>query len=158
FAEVYGAGSGEGIDALLRVVRRWPIVPYPGGAVSLAPLLVDDAVSAVVRAMERPALANVTYTVDGPRTATLPELIGMAAAVFGVRRMIVPVPLTVIAVMSRVALALGQPAVKLDQIPRLTCPKDSSIDAARRDLEFTPAELEDGLRWIVQGETPPRHF
>jgi NADH dehydrogenase len=126
--------------------------------VSLAPLLLDDALTAVVRAVERPALVDVTYTIAGPRTFTLPELIHTAAAVFGVRRLSVPVPLTAIALMSRLALALGQPAVKLDQIPRLTCHKDSNIDDAHRDLGFLPIEFEDGLRQIVQERTTSGGF
>jgi NADH dehydrogenase len=155
FAEVYGAGSREGIDALLGLVRRWPLVPYPAGPVSLAPLLIDDALSAVVRATERPDLVNVTYTIAGPHSVTLPELIRTASTVFGGRRWSVPVPLMAITLMSRLALALGRPVVKLDQIPRLTCPKESVIDDARRDLGFEPAGLQDGLRRIVQERGVP---
>jgi len=158
FAEVYGAGSREGIDALLGLVRRWPVVPYPAGPVSLAPLLLDDALSAVVRATERPALVNLTYTIAGPQSFTLPELIRTASTIFGVRRWSVPVPLTAIAVMSRLALALGQPVVKLDQLPRLTCPKDSVIDDARRDLGFEPTALQDGLRRIDRERGVPSPF
>jgi len=157
-AEVYGTGSREGIDALLRLVRDWPVVPYPAGPVSLAPVLLDDALAAAVRALERPTLVDVTYTIAGPRTFTLPELIQTAAAVFGVRRLGVAVPLTAVAAMSRLASALGHAIIELDQIPRLTCPKDSRIDAARRDLGFAPTGFQDGLRRVVQERTLPGEF
>jgi nucleoside-diphosphate-sugar epimerase len=136
FAEVYGGGSREGIDALLRLVRRWPIVPYPAAPVRLAPLCLADAVGATVRALERPSLVDVTYTIAGPRTFSLPELIQDAAAVFGVRRLPLPVPLAAIAVLSRLAAALGRPVIRVDQIARLTCPK-AHISTLRR--ESTPS-------------------
>ena len=145
FAEVYGGGSAEGVDALLGLVRRWPVVPYPATCALLAPLFVDDAIAALVQSVERPRLAGATYTIAGPESFSPRELIRTAARALGVRRVMIPVPLAALGVAARLGRIAGRPGIALDQVPRLTCAKESRIDDARRDLAFSPRSLVEGL-------------
>jgi NADH dehydrogenase len=147
-AEVYGPGSAEGLNALLAALRRAPVVPYPAGGAPLAPLHLDDAVAAVVEAAIRSYVANETYTLAGPRTYTVGEVLGAACRLWGVRPLRVPVPLPVVGVLARALAVLGRPVVRYDQVSRLRCPKESDIEKARRDLGFSPRSLEEGLRQI----------
>jgi nucleoside-diphosphate-sugar epimerase len=150
-AEVYGAGSHEGLEALAATVRRFPLVPYPSGAARLAPLWIDDAVDAVVQALTRPHLREDRYTIAGPRTYTLEAIIELLAAGLAVRRIGVPLAAVLFRMASRMPLPGGGRVVRYDQIARLQCPKDSDIAAARRDLGFAPVDFEHGVARLLAG-------
>ena len=152
FAEVYGGGSSEGLNALLDLVRKSPLVPCPVGGASLSPLWVDDAVDAVSRVVVRPDLPKDVYTIAGPRSYTLPQIIGIVAHRMAKRRLIVPIPLTLLPIIACLSTAIGGRRLRYDQISRLKCEKDSDIDDARRDLEFTPLAFEEGVKRFLSEE------
>jgi nucleoside-diphosphate-sugar epimerase len=146
FAEVYGPGAREGLNALIRLVRVSPVVPYPVGPFALAPLFLADAVDAVCRALDAPEAPNRIYTVAGPRTYSLRDLVRVIAGTFGLRRLGVPVPLACLEAALRASLLVGRPIGRADQIARLRCPKDADIGDIRRDLGFAPVEFAEGLK------------
>lgn len=145
FSEVYGPGSSEGLNALLALVRRAPLVPYPAGSFTLAPLFLEDAMLPILEVLERPEVRDRVYTIAGPGTYSLREIIRIGCGVFGVTRLRLPVPLGLISVLARLSRILGREIVRYDQIDRLTCEKDSDIESARRELGFSPIPLEAGL-------------
>jgi nucleoside-diphosphate-sugar epimerase len=147
FAEVYGRPEArEGLNALIRLVRVSPVVPYPAGPFTLAPLFLDDAVDAVGRALDAAEAPNRVYTVAGPRSYGFRDLVRVIARTFGLRRLAVPVPLACLAAAVRASRLVGRPIGRPDQIGRLRCPKDADIGDIRRDLGFAPVGFEEGLR------------
>ncbi|MBI3637881.1 MAG: NAD-dependent epimerase/dehydratase family protein [Candidatus Rokubacteria bacterium] len=145
-AEVYGAGATEGLNALIGVVRRFPVVPYPAGPIRFAPLFLDDAVDAIDASTGAAAALGRTYTIAGPDTYGFSDLIAAIARGLGRRRVALPIPLGMLEATVRVASAFGHPLARGDQIARMTCAKDVDIEPARRDLGFVPASLDEGLR------------
>jgi nucleoside-diphosphate-sugar epimerase len=145
FAEVYGPEAREGLNALIRLVRVSPVVPYPAGPFALAPLFLDDAVDVVCRALDASEASNRVYTVAGPGSYGFRDLVRVIARTFGLHRLAVPVPLAGLAAAGRAAGLLGRPIVHADQIARLRCPKDADITNVRRDLGFAPVGFAEGL-------------
>lgn len=145
-AEVYGPEAREGLNALIRLVRVSPVVPYPAGPFTLAPLFLDDAVDAVCRALDAAEAPNRVYTVAGPRSYGFRDLVRVIARTFALRRLAVPVPLACLAAVVRASHLVGRPIGRADQISRLRCPKDADIGNIRRDLGFAPVGFEEGLR------------
>jgi NADH dehydrogenase len=146
FAEVYGPGSSEGLNALISLVRRFPVVPYPGGRFAFAPLAAEDAVKPILEVLERDEALNQAYTIAGPESLDIRAVLRLIQVAFGVRRLTVPVPLGLIRIVGALARRVGREALRYDQIARLTCDKPFSIEAARRDLSFAPAAFAEGLR------------
>lgn len=150
-AEVYGAGGGEGIDRLIAAVAARPIVLVVADRrARVAPLHVDDAVEAIAQAVLRDAAIGRVYTLAGPEEMSFRELAARVAGHLGVRRLLVPIPLPLIARIvggtARAMRRLGlRPPIVPDQIPRLLAPKPSDIGPARADLGFAPRTLEAGL-------------
>lgn len=151
FSEIYGPGSSEGLNALIRLVRAVPVVPYPAGAITLAPLWIDDAVTAVYHALDVPEVANRVYTIAGPRAYRFPEVIRAVADAFSLKRVTVPVPIKLLAGLIRISAMAGRPLARYDQITRMICQKDDDIENARRDLGFSPLPFEEGLRALQIG-------
>ena len=146
FAEVYGSESREGLNALIRLIRASPLVPYPTGRFELAPLFLNDAVDVVGRALDAAEVSNRTYTVAGPRSYMFRDLIHVIARTLGLRRRAIPVPSSLLAAAVRASSLVGCPIGVVDQISRLRCPKDADIGDVQRDLGFAPVSLEEGLR------------
>lgn len=152
FSEIYGPGSPEGLNALIRLVRAALVVPYPAGAITLAPLWLDDAVTAVYRAVNTPEVANRVYTIAGPRAYRFPEVIRAVADAFSLKRLRVPVPIKLLAGLIRISAMVGKPLARSDQITRMLCQKDDDIESARRDFGFSPLPFEEGLRALQIGD------
>lgn len=146
FAEVYGPQSREGLNALIRLVRVSPVVPYPAGPFELAPLFLDDAIDVVCRVLAAAEVSNRIYTVAGPRSYRFRDLVHVIARTFALRRLVVPVPLSLLAAAVRASSLVGCAIGRADQISRLRCPKDADIGDLRRDFDFSPISFEEGLR------------
>lgn len=145
--EVYGAGRGEAIDKLIRMVRRGPVVLLPGGnGPLLAPVHIDDVLEATLAALDAPAADGQVYTLAGPEEYTFAGLVAALEGAYGVRRLALRLPLGLLGLVSRIAwrFGLALPVVP-DQIPRLRCPKSAGSEAARRDLGFCPRALRSAL-------------
>lgn len=146
FSEIYGPGSTEGLNGLIALVRRFPVVPYASGPITFAPLCLDDAVAAMLQIVERPQIVGRTYTIAGPRAYEFREVIAIIARAFSVRRVAVPMPRRLLAIASRLSRLVGVRVVSYDQLSRMACQKDDNTQDARRDLGFSPLSLEEGLR------------
>lgn len=140
-AEVWGLSSREALARLVDQVARGPVVIAPGsGGHVLAPVHAHDVVQALTQALARPEALGKVYTLAGPEAMTYLELVRRLQDRAGVRRPVIRPPLWVLSLAARAfaLLGLSRPPLVPDQIPRLSCPKDTDIGPARRDLGFDP--------------------
>lgn len=148
-AEVYGAAAGEAISKLIAGIHRMRLVPIPGdGSQRVAPLRLEDVISAMVSALESPVAKGKTYTLAGLDEFTYLELVDLVMRERGVRRPKLHIPIQALSAAAALfaGLRLQNPPIVRDQIPRLLGSKDASIAAARADLGFNPARLVEALR------------
>ena len=149
FSEIYGFGSKEGIGELVRFIKTFPVVIYPRGDVSFAPICLEDAVLAMIEVLRRPNINNRIYTLAGPRVYKFRELIETIANALSLRRIFIPIPITFFRFLSSVARFGGKPLFRYDQTARLLCAKDFDISIASRDLDFKPKPFEEGMRSMI---------
>ncbi len=147
-SEVYGRDVREGIGEVIKIILNSPLVPYPAGAIELAPLLLDDAVKGISSAAERSHIINKVYNLAGPRSYGFREMAEIIAKTFSRKIFFVPIPMAIFRFISSLGQVMGRPKLYNDQIDRLLCKKDDSIEEARRDLDFSPLALEEGLHRI----------
>ncbi len=138
-AEIVGGGR-EGVEMLVRLVKALPLVPYPAGDIRLSPVLVDDVVSAVIRAVGDRSLQGKEYTLSG-QSYSLRVLLGRMAEHMGKRRLFIPVPLDLLSIFSSIARFFGISLLVRDQFLRLTCKKDEDYTLAYHDLGYSPREI-----------------
>jgi nucleoside-diphosphate-sugar epimerase len=142
--EVYGAGGGEGVDAVVARARSGrPILVVGDGADEVCPIPLEDAVAALAAALEREQAVGKTYTLAG-ECMTLRAFAERCAAAFGTQSRIAGVPVPVVAALSRLARVAPLPLAP-DQLDRLRAPKPGSDPTARDDLGFAPRRLEEAL-------------
>ena len=149
-SEIYGAGSHEGINNLIGLVRKVPVVPYPSGVSPLAPLFLDDAIEGIVACLERDDnIYNATYMLAGPSSYTFLELISVISRVLKLKRFALPLPLILFRVLTILSRKMHRPVLRYDQLARMVCLKDDDINRARTDLNFNPRSFEDGLKKLI---------
>jgi uncharacterized protein YbjT (DUF2867 family) len=144
---IYGDAGDRNLSRLLRLLRRAPVLPVPGGGHLQQPVHVADVAQAVLAAAQCPAAAARTYDVAGPEPLTFTELLTISASAVASRTRFVPVPLLpVIAAARGYELLTGSPRLRTEQVRRLAEDKVFAIDDAVRDLDYAPRSFADGIR------------
>lgn len=143
--EVFGMGSGEGVDDMVERARRGAIIPLVGrGGHELAPVHVADVLPAMVNALDLERSSEQIYTLAG-QTTTQRRFADACLAHFraGGRKVPVPLPLVVVAALASRVLPLP---IYPDQLRRLRAPKPVRSTNAATDLRFHPRPTVEALR------------
>jgi len=149
-SEIYGAGNKEAITRLLKLTAKSYIIPIIGsGRYTLAPVLVDDVVKAIVRATLNDQIFNKRYILAGPEQMTYLELIARLSKFLSVKRIKLPLPIILIKILAWALAKLGSDLIVQDQLPRLLSKKSADIYLAKQDLDFQPVKFETGIKKIV---------
>lgn len=132
-----------------------PLVALPlfgGGATRFQPVYVDDVADAVCEAAVQPAAAGRTYELGGPNVYTFKELMELMLKTIGRKRILLPIPFALGAVIGFAGEALGvvpvfNPPITRDQIRLLKT--DNVVGASGEegisglaDLGISPATVE----------------
>jgi uncharacterized protein YbjT (DUF2867 family) len=141
-AEIYGSKSGEVIDALITLARRWRIVPdfRDPDPVRYAPVSAAGVTRFLLEVANRFTTPRAVYALCADRPCTAAD---MAAALgrAGLRVGCVPVPVRLLRAAVRWRLPVP---FEPDQLDRLVAPRVYDNRAARRDYGFEPGDfLED---------------
>lgn len=145
---IYGGPDDRNVARLLRLLRRTPVLPLPGGGRRLQqPVHVEDLAAALLAAVTSEAAIGRTYDVAGPEPIALRRLVDEAAAAVGRRVYVVPVPLEPVIAAARAYERLSRrPRLRAEQLERLAEDKAFSIEDAVRDLGYAPRPFAAGLR------------
>jgi uncharacterized protein YbjT (DUF2867 family) len=149
---IYGTSEDRNVSKLIRFVRKWPIVPLPGGGKSIfQPVHVDDLAGCVLAALKTPSSAGKSYDVPGGSAHTLREIVGIIAGILGRKVLTVPFPLglasTAVAFQEKL---LPHPFIRLEQIERLREDKRYDWSETAKGLGCAPRPFVDGVRLQIQ--------
>jgi uncharacterized protein YbjT (DUF2867 family) len=136
---IFGPEDGF-FNRLASIARIMPVVPLFGsGGTRLQPVFVGDVAQAVARALAMPESAGKIYELGGPRVYTYEELVHLALAHSGRRRLLAPVPFRAWEILAAVP---GTP-VSRDQVKLMMKDNVASPDApGLTDLGIEPTPVE----------------
>lgn len=145
---IYGAAGDRNIARLLRLLRRTPLLPVPGGGRRLQqPVHVEDVAQIVLATAANAVSVRRTYDVAGPEPLTFRELIRETATAAGRHPRLVSVPLRpTIWALRAYEHAVPRPRIKAEQLERLSEDKAFDISAAVDDLGYRPRSFRTGVR------------
>ena len=148
---IYGARGDRNIERLLVALKRYRVLPLPGGGQHFQqPVHVDDVAQALLAASQTDKSLRKIYEIAGPTPISFRELVMTAQRVVASRTRLVSVPIKPIAYLLRVyGLLHNSPRITEEQVMRLTEDKVFDIDPARYDLGFAPRSFETGVRQEV---------
>jgi nucleoside-diphosphate-sugar epimerase len=154
---IYGAAGDRNLSRLLALLARlrrapWPraaplVVPVPGGGRQLQqPVHVGDLADAVLTSVERRSAAGRGYDVAGPEPLAFADVLRASADAVASRIALVPIPLAPVIAATRAYERISRsPRIRVEQWQRLAEDKSFPIDAAARDLDYTPRAFSDGI-------------
>lgn len=145
-SEVYGENMGEGIGKLVAWVKKFPIIPIIGdGSYFLSPVSVGDVIQAMVEILKDDSVKKETLNLCGPEKMTMNELIDRIALVQKVQVKKIFLPIWFVKIGIGILSIFKSSFAFSDQIPRLLCTKDQSIDKSLAIVPYNPIKLEQGL-------------
>ena len=146
---LFGEGD-EFFNTLAALVKMLPLVPVAGsGANRFQPIAADDVARCVAASVLQEAHHGRVIEVGGPRQYTYRELLGVVAAVLGVRRLRVHVPIACMRAMATVMeRVLPRPPVTREQLRYLDLDSVAEEDSVEREFGFAAQPLEEGLAYI----------
>lgn len=145
-SEVYGVNMEEGIGKLVAWVKRFPVIPIIGdGSYFLSPVSVDDVVQVMVEVLRNDSIKKETLNLCGPEKMTMNELIDRLAQIQKVQIKKIFLPIWFVRAGIGVLSIFKSSLAFSDQIPRLLCRKDQSIDKTQTIVSYNPLKIEEGL-------------
>ena len=150
-AEVYGGSKGKGIEHLINMIKKLPVIPIVGnGKYRLKPVYVKDVINAIISVSQSDKTDGQTYTIAGPDAFTCNELIKLICDYLGVKRCLVHIPVKVVLFAAYInSFFMKSSIIYPDQVSRLISPKDENMGKAVEDFGYKPISFKNGLRLIL---------
>tara|TARA_Y100000294_G_scaffold169363_1_gene180431 strand:+ start:48 stop:953 length:906 start_codon:yes stop_codon:yes gene_type:complete len=150
-SEIYGHGSSDAINKLIRWILNLKIIPVIGdGKYSLSPVYIYDIIPAITEAIVNEELHKITFILAGPEEIIYNTLIDRLCSQLNVKRYKIFVSPFWVDMFLRFFLLFKKDFIVRDQIPRLLCCKPSNIDLAVKYLNYKPRQLEEGLQLVLR--------
>jgi len=156
-AMIYGDGGETNVVRIMKYLRLSPVIAMPKGGHSLIqPIYVDDVVSSLVAAWQRPEARNKSIVIAGPEPVSYADFIRSCGRAIGKSVMIIPIPLAVAFALAAVTrIVPGLPAVAKSEVKRLLEDKNFDVSDMRDILRVSPIGLDDGLQRLVMSLKKP---
>ena len=153
---IYGTPDDRNMWRLLRLVRRVPLVPMPGGGRTLQqPIHVADLAQAVVATLQTDVAVGKAYDVAGPEALTFRQIVSRAGAAVGRSPKALPLPARpIIRALARLEATGRSIPLKAEQVELLIEDKAFDISEAVADLGFSPRSFDEGIRAEAQMSEP----
>jgi nucleoside-diphosphate-sugar epimerase len=153
---IYGAEGEDNVQRLVRLLKRLPFVPLPGGGKALVrPIYQGDVTRSIRAAIDTVWYRPETLVLAGADRATYAEFVRLVAQAAGLPPpRIVPLPAAVLRLGAPFTrLVPGVPTIRRAEIQRLMEDKSWGIDAMRRQLGVVPIGLAEGLARTFAGSS-----
>ena len=145
-SEIYGPNMKEGIGKLISWIKKFPIIPVIGdGSYFLSPVYVDDIVNAIVEIIKNDLFIKENLNLCGPEKMTMNELIDRLARIHSVKRKKIFFPIWFVRLGVEILSMMKPDVIFSDQIPRLLCDKDRTINKTQAIISYNPRKIEEGI-------------
>lgn len=153
-AEVYGGNKGKGVEHLIEMIRRLPVIPIIGkGNYFLQPVYIEDVADAIISVSRSSRTNGKTYNIAGPDAFTYNDLVKLICESLNLKRWMVHLPVKVVLLGAYIScFFLKKIIIYPDQILRLISAKDVSIERAVKDFGYNPINFEKALKTILSLE------
>ncbi len=148
---IYGGFQERNVQRLLSVLRRFPIVPIPGGGRQVVrPIYIDDLVECLFMSVRKTWEKPVAFAVAGP-AMTWRDMAMSCAEAKGLKRSFVTIPISPAIKLLELLRYLGVKAPTPDILRRFGESADFSTQEMTSLLGIDPRPFNAGIRSAIQG-------
>ncbi len=155
---IYGGAQENNLQRILRMVRRFPVLPIPGGGRHLVqPVHIDDVAAAVVAAAMRSWTAAEVLAVPGAKPLMWRTMVELCAQALNARVLLMDLPLAPFLYLTETMARLGlRPPVDPNILRRFREDVTFPVAPLHAALGISPRPFQSGLRdalsaWQTEG-------
>ncbi len=147
---IYGPGDNKNIGWLIKILKRLPIVPLPGGGnFGRQPVYVDDICQIVLKLVNK-RFPQKIFEVHGYQYITLAKMVKTINKQLSSPKLIFPVPIfMLIATFWLAEKILPNPKFTVDQIKSLVSGEKFKGDKWWQIFDIIPTSFETGISKMV---------
>lgn len=149
-ALIYGKGSKD-IGMLAKFIKKYPFMPVVGsGEGKLQPVYIDDICNIIIKLIKSD-IRNKTYYIAGEQKITLNGLIDKIAGKFSKKVIKIHIPLWLLWLPLKLyGVIIKNSQINYESLSLLNQDKTCNIDEIKKDFNFKPVSLDDGLKLVLQ--------
>lgn len=153
---IYGGNQERNIQRLLAVLKRFRIVPVPGGGKHIVrPIYVDDLAECMFRAVQKVWDAPTALAVAGP-AMTWRDMAAACAKAKGLRPSFLTIPIMPTIALLEILRWMGVKAPSPDILRRFNESPEFSTHEMASLLGVIPRPFEVGIRLAIHGWEDPK--
>lgn len=150
---IYGPGDIKNIGWLIKITKRYPIIPLPGGGrFGRQPVFVDDICKIVLKLTKWKSFRKKILEIHGYEYVPLEKMIKTITKKAHLKRFLIPVPVFFF----KLAFLLGEklvpnPKFTSDQIDSLVSGERFKGDDWARNFGIIATTFEEGVGLMIEG-------
>jgi NADH dehydrogenase len=144
---VYDRAGGEEFMLFLKLLRRYPVVPFIGpGTARKSPVRAEDVVDGLARMAGNQVSFGKTYNLSGGETITLEEMGRLLLELGGESKVFIHLPVWLCrGIAAGLGLVMKKPPVTQYGVTGFINHADLDCADAQRDLGYRPLGAREGL-------------
>lgn len=141
------AGSLE-YNVLLKHLKKWPVLPLPGGGTSLKrPIYSGDLTDPLVKMAHLEGVSGKIYALAGQETLSFREICEISKTLANFHCILLPIPLFLAKPAIRILQWIRRSSVSPQQaLAGFIYDADLDISLAEKDLNFKPRGFSEGIQ------------
>ncbi|MFH0936538.1 MAG: NAD-dependent epimerase/dehydratase family protein [Candidatus Woesearchaeota archaeon] len=145
---IYGKNSQD-ITMLTNLIKKFSFIPIIGdGKSRLQPVYVDDVCDIIIKLINS-KIKNKLYYVAGEEKISMNDFIDKIASLYSKKIIKIHFPLWLLFLPLKLYGFIFRGSVNYESIKLLNKDKICDINFIKRDLNFSPINLDKGLRYIL---------
>lgn len=149
-ALIYGKDSRD-IKILIEMIKKYPIIPVVGnGKGKLQPVYIEDICDIIIKLIDS-NIKNKIYYIAGGERISMNDLIDRIAYLFSKSVIKIHIPLWLLRpTLKLYNLVIRSSSINYESMKLLSQDKVCDIDEIKKDFNFKPIGLDEGLKLILQ--------
>ena len=145
-------GAEDNFTNLFSKLSILPIIPIVGINYKFQPILVNDVVDAIVKAIEIKGNEGKIYEIGGPKVISFGDMVKSILKTINKKRFVVPMPMPIAKIQSAITDLLPFPPILTKDQCQILSEADNIVSNSHltlKDLEIEPSDVEEEMKkWL----------
>ena len=145
-------GAEDNFTNLFSKLSILPIIPIVGINYKFQPILVNDVVDAIVKAIEIKKNEGKIYEIGGPKVISFGDMVKSILKTINKKRFVVPLPMPIAKIQSTITDLLPFPPILTKDQCEILSEADNIVSnnhLTLKDLDIEPSDVEEEMKkWL----------